>query len=283
MARVFEETGFPVAPPPWPRMTYDEAVLRYGSDRPDLRFGLEISDLGGRGARDRVPRLPGALEPAASCAASTPAPRGRLARKGLDELTEHAKRFGAKGLVWAVAGDDGTLGADRPPSRSRSRSRAAISRELGALAGRPAADRRRRRAHGRHRARRAAARARAPLRPRRRRPPRDPLGRRLPDVRARRGRGRWTALHHPFTAPTGDLSDPGALKSRAYDLVLDGVEIGGGSIRIHQRRGPAAGVRRRSASTPRRRRRASASCWTRCATARRRTAASRSAWTASSR
>jgi aspartyl-tRNA synthetase len=45
--------------------------------------------------------------------------------------------------------------------------------------------------------------------------------------------GRWTALHHPFTAPSGDLEDPGALRSRAYDLVLDGVEIGGGSIRIH--------------------------------------------------
>jgi aspartyl-tRNA synthetase len=47
--------------------------------------------------------------------------------------------------------------------------------------------------------------------------------------------GRWTALHHPFTAPSGDLSgDPGALRSRAYDLVLDGVELGGGSIRIHR-------------------------------------------------
>ena len=47
--------------------------------------------------------------------------------------------------------------------------------------------------------------------------------------------GRWDAAHHPFTAPTGDLDDPGSLKSRAYDLVLDGTEIGGGSIRIHDR------------------------------------------------
>ena len=43
----------------------------------------------------------------------------------------------------------------------------------------------------------------------------------------------WDAVHHPFTAPTGDLDDPGALRSRGYDLVLDGVELGGGSIRIH--------------------------------------------------
>jgi aspartyl-tRNA synthetase len=45
--------------------------------------------------------------------------------------------------------------------------------------------------------------------------------------------GRWTALHHPFTAPTGDFSDPGAMRSRGYDVVLDGTEIGGGSIRIN--------------------------------------------------
>ncbi|MEA2138654.1 MAG: aspartyl-tRNA synthetase, partial [Solirubrobacteraceae bacterium] len=47
------------------------------------------------------------------------------------------------------------------------------------------------------------------------------------------GEGRWDALHHPFTAPTGDLDDPGAMRSRAYDLVVDGWELGGGSIRIH--------------------------------------------------
>ena len=46
--------------------------------------------------------------------------------------------------------------------------------------------------------------------------------------------GRWTAMHHPFTAPTGDFSDPGSLRSRGYDIALDGVEIGGGSIRINR-------------------------------------------------
>ena len=71
MARVFEATDFPIGPPPWPRMSYDEAMARYGSDRPDVRFGLEIADLGealrARSSRSSAARSP----PAASCAAST--------------------------------------------------------------------------------------------------------------------------------------------------------------------------------------------------------------------
>ncbi len=94
---------------------------------------------------------------------------------------------------------------------------------------------------------------------------------------------RWQAMHHPFTAPTGDFDDPGSLSSRAYDLVLDGAEIGGGSIRIHQAEVQRARVRAARDRSPRRRRRASASCSTRCATARRRMAGSRWGSTGSSR
>ena len=130
----------------------------------------------------------------------------------------------------------------------------------------------------------AAPGARPPLRPDPRGPPRRALDRRLPDVRVQRGRGRWDALHHPFTAPTGDRSTtPARMRSRAYDLVVDGSELGGGSIRIHDPAVQARVLRDPRHRTTRRRRSASASCSTRCASARRRTAASRSASTASSR
>ena len=93
--------------------------------------------------------------------------------------------------------------------------------------------------------------------------------------------GRWDALHHPFTAPSGDLdADPGTWRSRAYDIVWNGAEIGGGSIRIstpevQSKVFTALGLSEEEARS------GSASCWTRCASARRRTAASRSASTGS--
>ena len=95
---------------------------------------------------------------------------------------------------------------------------------------------------------------------------------------------RWDAAHHPFTAPAGDLDDPGSLRaSRAYDLVLDGSEIGGGSIRIHRREVQERVFELLGHRARGRRRRGSASCSTRCATARRRTAGSRWGSTGSSR
>ena len=224
MARVFEDTGYPISKPPWPRMTYDDAVLRYGSDRPDLRFGLEISDLSDAVSGTEFRVFSGTVR-------GLNAGGLDIARKGLDELTEHAKRFGAGGLIWAVAGPDGTW--ERTSAKPVEEPiRAAISAELGAAPGdlmlMVAGDER------------MVATVLGELRLE--------LARRY-DLASDRHEilwvvefpafeldadGQWTALHHPFTAPTGDMSDPGALKSRAYDIVLDGVEIGGGSIRIHQ-------------------------------------------------
>jgi aspartyl-tRNA synthetase len=231
MARVFEEAGFRVAPPPWRRLSYDDAVGRYGSDRPDVRFGLEIADVGDTVAGTEF-RVFSATLAAGGVVRGINAGTRELVRRELDELTEHAQRYGAKGLVWAVVGEDGWERTSAGPLGDTERN--AITRALGAKAGDVlliVAD-----------TERTAAAALGALRLE--------IARRFslvpegvheilwvidfPMFEFNADTGRWDALHHPFTAPVGDFSDPGSLRSRAYDLVLDGVEIGGGSIRINR-------------------------------------------------
>ena len=94
-------------PPPWPRMGYDEAIARYGSDRPDVRFGLEISDLGEDLAGSEFKVFCGTLAGGGVVRGLNAGAR-EVPRKELDELTEHVKRYGAGGLVWAFVQEDGT-------------------------------------------------------------------------------------------------------------------------------------------------------------------------------
>jgi aspartyl-tRNA synthetase len=213
-------------------MGYDEAMARYGSDRPDVRFGLEISDLGDALAGTEFKVFAGALQSGGVVRGINAGAR-ELPRSELDALTELAKRFGAGGLVWAFVQEDG--GWRSPIAKFLSDDeRAAVTERLG---GKPGdvllivADRER-----------VAAQVLGELRLE--------LARRFgliagdrhdvlwvvdfPMFERNEEEGRWDPLHHPFTAPLGDLSDPGSLRSRAYDLVLDGAEIGGGSIRIHR-------------------------------------------------
>ena len=155
-----------------------------------------------------------------------------LARRDFDELTELAQRFGAKGLAWAVVGEGGAWERSSP-GRLEDERKPAVSRALDAAPGdvlfivadQPA----------------TAASVLGELRLElARRFDLVPRGRHelvwLVDfpMFEQNAEGRWGALHHPFTAPTGDFADPAALRSRAYDLVLDGSEIGGGSIRINR-------------------------------------------------
>jgi aspartyl-tRNA synthetase len=243
---VFERAGFDVPPPPWPRMTYAEAMSRFGSDRPDTRFGLELEDLGPdlQGSGFKV--FADALS-AGGVVKGINAGARELPRSELDSLTELAKQHGAKGLVWAFVqeeGEESRLSWRSPIAKFLSGEEiAAVTSRLEAspgdllliVADTPA----------------TAAAVLGALRLE--------LARRFelvapgshdvlwvvqfPMFAWRPEEQRWDAEHHPFTAPAtaaglpataADLDDPGTLLSRSYDLVLDGSEIGGGSIRNHR-------------------------------------------------
>jgi aspartyl-tRNA synthetase len=210
---------------PLERVTYDELMLRYGSDRPDRRLGTEIHDLTDvfRGSEFKV--LAGAAEGGGvvrGLKASGEFPRSRF-----DQLTAKAQSLGAKGLVWAVVEGDGW----RSPV-AKFLSQDEMRRAAGQLGAREgdailivadAAD--------------VAARVLGALRV-------EVAGGEaegddvywvvdFPMFEWNADEGRWDPLHHPFTSPTGDLdADPGSWRSRAYDVVWNGWELGGGSIRI---------------------------------------------------
>jgi aspartyl-tRNA synthetase len=230
MAAVFEATGYDAPAPPWPRIPYDEAVARYGVDRPDRRLGLEIEDVSEAVAGSEFQVFAKALEAGGVVRAIDAGPH-ELPRSALDDLTDQAKALGAKGLVWAYVEEGG--GWRSPIAKFLSDDEVAgLNRRLGATSGDLV----------------LAVADDAPVAARVLGALRLELADRLGAAPAAHDllwivdfpmfawnddEERWDPLHHPFTAPAGDLDDPRTLRSRAYDLVLDGFEIGGGSIRIH--------------------------------------------------
>jgi len=233
MKAVLEREAFDAQPPPWPRMTYAEAKARFGSDRPDTRFGLELTDLGEVVAGTEFKVFSGTLQSGGVVRGINAGAR-ELPRSELDALTELAKQHGAKGLVWAFV-QDGEEPWRSPIAKFLSAGEiAAVTERLAAAAGDLlliVAD-----------TAEIAARSLGALRLQiARRFGLVPEGRHdllwvtdFPAFEWSEDEQRWHATHHPFTAPLGDLVDPGSALSRAYDLVLDGAEIGGGSIRINQ-------------------------------------------------
>ncbi|HEY1715964.1 MAG TPA: aspartate--tRNA ligase [Solirubrobacteraceae bacterium] len=246
---VFARAGFDVPAPPWPRMTHAEAVGRFGSDRPDTRFGLELTDLGDAVKDSEFKVFSGALATGGVVRGINAGAR-ELTRSDLDTLTELAKQHGAKGLVWAFVQD---VNQSHPPTDGLWRSPIAkflSATELGAITtaldATPGdvlfivADQ--------------ATVANQVLGALRLEMARrfDLVPEGVHDIRwviqfpmftYKPEEQRWDAEHHPFTAPAtadgapataADMDDPAALLSRSYDLVLDGNEIGGGSVRNHR-------------------------------------------------
>ncbi|MDH3693759.1 MAG: aspartate--tRNA ligase [Gammaproteobacteria bacterium] len=228
-------------PNPMPQMTYAEAVLRFGTDRPDLRNPLELTEV-----TDLMPEVEFKVfsAPAKQAHGRVAAVRvpggGELTRQQIDQYTEFVKQFGAKGLAYIKVNDiaQGLDGLQSPIVKFLPQAVAeAILQRTGAANGDLiffGAD--------------TASVVNQCLSALRDRIGEDmnllePGWRPLwvidfPLVEFDKESGRWQALHHPFTSPNSehvDLleSDPGAVLSRAYDMVLNGSEIGGGSIRIH--------------------------------------------------
>jgi aspartyl-tRNA synthetase len=229
MHAVFETGGLNAAAPPWPRLTYEEAMARFGSDRPDTRFGLELRDVSEqfRGSEFRV--FESVLSAGGRVLGLNAGARD-MSRSELDGLNDVVRRHGGKAVAYAFVEDGGwrsPIAKFFSPEQQAAVTDALEGRGEGGLqlfvADEP----------------RTAAEALGALRLE--------LGRRFELIPADRhdvlwvvdfpmfepGEGEsWGAVHHPFTAPSGSFDDPGAMKSRAYDLVVDGWELGGGSIRI---------------------------------------------------
>ncbi len=227
-------------PNPFPRLTYREAMRRFGSDKPDLRIPLELVDVGDlMGEVDFKVFAGPARDPQGRVAALRLPGGAALSRKEIDDLTRFVAQFGAKGLAYVKVNDPGKgrEGLQSPILKFLPDSVVAeILRRTGAEGGDVIF-------FGADKARIVN----------------DALGALRVKLGQDRGlvesgwrpvwivefpmfewdeeSGRWVALHHPFTAPACTVEelkqDPGAALSRAYDMVLNGVEIGGGSIRIH--------------------------------------------------
>ncbi len=233
LAHVFGRVGGPEIELPMQRMCYDEAMGRFGTDRPDLRFGLELVDLGDALSETEFKVFRSALEGGGSIRGIN-AGRRELPRSELDGLISRAQELGAKGLVWAFREGEGWRS---PTAKFLSEAELAdLNRRLGAEEGdllllvadqRPVTD---------------AVLGQMRIDLAERFGLIDESEHRLvwivdwPLMEWNEGERRWDSLHHPFTAPAGefDPENPGAARALAYDVVWNGQELGGGSIRINR-------------------------------------------------
>jgi aspartyl-tRNA synthetase len=244
ISKLFKEVMGVDLPSPFPRMTHTQAMQRFGSDKPDLRIPLELIEVADLMASVEFKVFAGPAKDPDGRVAALRLPGGsELSRKDIDVYTEYVGRYGAKGLAYikvndAAAGRDGLqspilkflpddavegimqrTGAESGDLIFFGADKAQIVNDaLGALRVKLGEDRG------------LIAEGWQPL-----------WVVDFPMFEKDKQSKRWTSLHHPFTAPATEdpevlRADPGTVLSRAYDMVLNGSEIGGGSIRIHNRK-----------------------------------------------
>lgn len=238
IATVFEKTLQKELSPPFKRLTYQEAMDRFGTDRPDMRFGLEMTDLTELARESGVGVFQKAASSGGVVKAINAVGMGDLSRKELDELTEFAASLGAKGLAWVKIKEDGSLQSPIAKFFTETE-RAGILEKMSAKPGDIlffGADVKAVVCKVLGELRLELARRRSLATP-------DQLSflwvTDFPLLEYDSEQGRYVAVHHPFTSPKDEDiklldTNPLAVRARAYDLVLNGIEIGGGSIRIHQ-------------------------------------------------
>ena len=223
---------------PIQRMTWREAMNRFGSDKPDLRFGMELKNVSEVVKDCEFVVFKGALENGGSVRGINAAGQGHMPRKKIDALVEYAKGFGAKGLAYIAINEDGTFKSSFAKFMKEEEMVALIAAMDGKVGDLLlfAADKDKVVFDVLGNLRLELARQLDLLK-------KDDFKflwvTEFPLLEYSEEEDRYVAMHHPFTMPMEeDLqyldSDPGRVRAKAYDIVLNGVEMGGGSVRIHQ-------------------------------------------------
>ena len=238
LAKLFKEVIGVDVQLPIQRMTYKEAMERFGSDKPDLRFGMELCDVTDVVKDCEFVVFKNAIEAGGSVRGINAEGQGAMPRKKIDALVDLAKGYGAKGLAYIAIHEDGTMKSSFAKFMKDEEMQALVAK----MQGKPgdlllfAADKSKLVYDVLGALRLEIA---------------DQLGllkkdeyrfvwiTEFPLLEWSEELGRYQAMHHPFTMPMEeDLqyieSDPGRVRAKAYDIVLNGTEIGGGSVRIHQ-------------------------------------------------
>lgn len=238
LAKLFKEVIGVDVQLPIQRMTYKEAMERFGSDKPDLRFGMELCDVTDVVKDCEFVVFKNAIEAGGSVRGINAEGQGAMPRKKIDALVDFAKGYGAKGLAYIAIHEDGTMKSSFAKFMKDEEMQALVEK----MNGKPgdlllfAADKSKLVYDVLGALRLEIA---------------DQLGllkkdeyrfvwiTEFPLLEWSEELGRYQAMHHPFTMPMEeDLqyieSDPGRVRAKAYDIVLNGTEIGGGSVRIHQ-------------------------------------------------